>query len=359
MDELSSKKKKRQNLFRIIYILGTMVVIFLIGIFSNEIQEIKEILPRINLKWIGISFISVILFWLSDALLLGQVTSYIYTKQKFRKSLKIGIMGLYYGALTPFASGGQPMQVVYMNRDGIPFGVSTAIITLKFIVYELSLCFLYIVAMVLKGSFFYTNYHHAFWLTTVGFLLNLIAVAFISMVMLNRKVAENVVHGFIHFLSKIKIIRKEEKRTAKIDKLIDDFHVSSAYIKNNILNFLASILISIFNMSFLFAIPYFIYRAFGLHQEPFILLFTLQAFLFLAVSLVPLPGAAGASEGGFYLFFSSMFGSIPVFMPMIIWRFFTYYLILLFGSCLVIIREFVHIYRSHRKTKKYDKNIVL
>ena len=352
MDEQSLKKKKRQNLFRIIYILGTIVVILLIGLLSNEIHEIQEILPRINLKWIGISFISVILFWLSDTLLLGQITSYIFTKQKFSKSLKIGIMGLYYGALTPFASGGQPMQVVYMKHDGIPLGVSTAIITLKFIVYELSLCFLYIVAMVLKGSFFYTNYHHAFWLTTIGFLLNLIAVAFISMVMLNRKVAENVVHGFIHFLSKIKIIRKEEKRTAKIDKLIDDFNISSAYIKNNILNFLLSILISIFNMAFLFAIPYFIYRAFGLNQEPFILLFTLQAFLFLAVSLVPLPGAAGASEGGFYLFFSSMFGSIPVFMPMIIWRFFTYYLILLVGSFLVILREIVHIRRSHQIKRK-------
>ncbi len=351
MDEKSLKKKKRQNIFRIIYIFGTIFIIFLIGLLSNEIQEIKEILPRINLKWIGISFISVILFWLSDALLLGHITSYIFTKQKFNKSLKIGIMGLYYGALTPFASGGQPMQVVYMKHDGIPLGVSTAIITLKFIVYELSLCFLYIVAMILKGSIFYTNYHHAFWLTTIGFLLNLIAVAFISMGMLNRKVTENIVHRFIHFLSKIKIIRKEEKRNAKIDKLIDDFNISSAYIKNNMLNFLISIFISIFNMAFLFAIPYFIYRAFGLNQEPFILIFTLQAFLFLAVSLVPLPGAAGASEGGFYLFFSSMFGSIPVFMPMIIWRFFTYYLILLVGSFLVVLRELVHIHRSHQMEK--------
>ena len=355
MDEQPSKKKNRQNLFRIIYILGTIVVILLIGLLSNEIHEIKEVIPKINLKWIGISLISVILFWLSDSILLGQVTSYIFTRQTFRKSLKVGIMGLYYGALTPFASGGQPMQVVSMKHDGIPYGVATAIITVKFIVYELSLCLLYIVAMLVRGNFFYIHYHHAFWITTAGFLLNVIAVGFISLVIMNRKVAENVVHGVIHFLVKIRIIRKEEKRTAKIDKLIDDFHISSAYISNNIVNFLISIVISTVNLAFLFAIPYFIYRAFGLNQEPFILLFTLQAFLFLAVSLVPLPGAAGASEGGFYLFFSSMFGSIPVFMPMIIWRFFTYYLILLVGSFIVILNEVKHLYRSHREYKLKKK----
>lgn len=356
MDEFQSKKKKRQNIFRIVYILGTIIAILLIGLLSNEVHEIKEIIPKINLKWIGIALISVFFFWLSDALLLGQITSYIYTKQKFRKSLKVGMMGLYYGALTPFASGGQPMQAVYMKQDGIPYGVSTSILTLKFIVYELSLCLLYIVAMAVKGRYFFVNFHHAFWITTVGFLLNLVAVAFISMVILNRKVAENVVHRFIHFLSKIRIIRKEEKRTAAIDKLIDDFHISSAYIKNNIVNFIISIVTSVVNMTFLFAIPYFIYRSFGLDQESFILIFTLQAFLFLAVSLVPLPGAAGASEGGFYLFFSSIFTTIPVFMPIIIWRFLTYYLIILVGSFMVISRELLQIYRSHRKIKKAKPN---
>ena len=357
MDEQSLKQRKRKNTFRIIYIIGTILIILLIGLFSNEIHEIKEIIPKINLKWIGISLIAVIFFWLSDSILLGQITSYIFTKQSFRKSLKVGIMGLYYGALTPFASGGQPMQVVYMGHDGIPYGVSTAIITVKFIVYELSLCLLYVVAMIMKGAFFFEHYHHVFWITTAGFILNLIAVGFISLVIFNRKIAENVIHWVIHFLSKVKIIRKEEKRTTSADKLIDDFHISSTYIGKNIGNFLLSILVSTVNMSFLFSIPYLIYRSFGFDQQSFLLLFTLQAFLFLAVSLVPLPGAAGASEGGFYLFFSSIFASIPVFMPMIIWRFLTYYLIILLGSFIVILNEVKHIRRSHREKRTNKRKI--
>lgn len=352
MEKNTQKKKKRQNILRFLYIGATIVAILLIGLLNHDIDTLKEIIPKINKNWIGIAVLAIVFFWLSDALLLKQVTSYIFEKQKFRKSLKIGIMGLYYGALTPFSSGGQPMQVVYMRREGIPVGTSTSIVTVKFIVYELSLCLLYIIAMIVKGSFFYENYHHIFWLTTAGFILNLLAVAFISMVMLNRSFTEKFVHGFIHFLSKIKIIRKEEKRTSKIDTLIDDFFISSTYIKNDIKHFFISIIISVINLAFLFAIPYFIYRAFGLTNESFILIFTLQAFLFLAVSFVPLPGAAGASEGGFYIFFSKFFGSIPIFMPMIIWRFLTYYLILVVGSIFVVTAELRHIHRSKRNTQK-------
>ncbi len=352
---MTLKKNKRQNIFRFLYIGGTIVAIMIIGLLNHDIETLKEIIPQINKKYLGIALISLMVFWLSDALLLKQVTGYIYGKQKFYKSLKIGIMGLYYGALTPFASGGQPMQVVYMRREGIPTGTSTSIVTVKFIVYELSLCLLYIIAMLAKGNFFYENYHHVFWLTTVGFILNLIAVTFISMVMLNRAVTEKIVHGFIRFLSKIKIIRKREKRTLKVDTLIDDFFISSTYIKNGMSRFFISIIISVINLAFLFAIPYFIYRAFGLNNESFILIFTLQAFLFLAVSFVPLPGAVGASEGGFYIFFSKFFGSIPVFMPMIIWRFLTYYLILLVGSLIVVITEMRHIHRlkKERKEKRF------
>lgn len=355
MEKQNDKTYKRRDLFRIIYILATIIAFVVIGLLSHDIETLKNLIPKINLKWIGISIFSVMLFWLSDSILLSQVTAYIYQKQKFHRSIRAGMMGLYYGALTPFASGGQPAQIVFMKRDGIPFGVSTSIVTIKFIVYELSLCLVFIVAMICKGSFYFTNYKHVFWLTSGGFLLNLIAVAFITIVMFNRALAGNIVHGIIHFLSKIKIIRKTARRTAEIDKLIDDFYLSSTYIKNHKLNFIFSILISTLNIAFLFAVPYFIYRAFDLNQEPFILIFTLQAFLYLAVSLIPLPGAAGASEGGFYLFFSGIFGSIPIFMPMIIWRFLTYYLILLIGTVFVIFDQVFHMRKTHKARLRSKK----
>ena len=54
-------------------------------------------------------------------------------------------------------------------------------------------------------------------------------------------------------------------------------------------------------------VPLCLYRAFGLSGWAPADLFTLQLLLFIAAAFVPLPGAAGAQEGGFYLFFRGVF----------------------------------------------------
>ncbi len=74
----------------------------------------------------------------------------------------------------------------------------------------------------------------------------------------------------------------------------------------------------------------------------------LQAFLYIAISFVPTPGTVGAAEGGFHVIFAARFGAGAVFAPMLIWRFLTYYLMLIVGSVLVILDEL----NTFRRSKK-------
>lgn len=336
-------KAKRKRLFRFLYIITTLVVITLIGLLDSNMNDLLGALKNLNLTWLLLGFACLIMFWVSDTVLLSHVTSYMYGKLPFWKSFKISIIGLYYGALTPFATGGQPMQVVYMKREKIPYGTSTGIVSVKFVIYELSLCLFYITAMIFRGSYFYTNYSKIFWFTTIGFSINLFAVVSIAFIMANRNIPSKICRGFINFFHKIKIIKKPEKNLESVERHIEDFHETTEYIKKYKWQVLISIFISLLNLIFLFAIPYFIYVAFGHSERTIIDLITLQSFLYLAVSFVPLPGGAGVSEGGFYLFFSTYFTKVPVFIAMLAWRFMSYYVILIVGSLLVVADEVVKI----------------
>jgi hypothetical protein len=102
------------------------------------------------------------------------------------------------------------------------------------------------------------------------------------------------------------------------------------------------------NLSFLFVIPYLIYLSFGYTAHGIYDVFTLQAMLFLAVSFIPLPGAAGASEGGFILFFSPVFGAATA-VAMLIWRFLTYYMMLIVGSLIVVFDEVIAMKRVKKR----------
>ena len=344
-------KKKRTSVVRTIYIGVTILAIILIGVFTVDIQEMADAFAQLNLFWLLACVGCLLFYWLTDAVLLGDITSYMYKRESFGHSLKVGIIGLYYGALTPFATGGQPMQVVYMRRRDMPVGTATCIVSIKFVVYELSLCALYTVAIIMRGAYFYHNHNEAFWFTTIGFIINLLAVVFIILTLIKRQWVQKAGNSLVRFFGRIRLIRKPDKTCENLAKTIEDYHEAAEYLAHNRLRAIGSFFISLINLGFFFAISYFIYRAFGFSEHSLVEIMTMQAFLYLAISFFPTPGGAGAAEGGFHFFFGTIFDQIPVFVPMLIWRFLSYYLILIVGSILVVLDEVCIMRRISREAE--------
>lgn len=339
-------KKKKTPLFSLIYIGVTIVAIVLIGIFT-DVNDIAEAFKSFSIWWLLACLGALLLYWLTDGLLLHDITAYMYKREPLARSIKIGLIGLYYGAVTPLASGGQPMQVVYMKRSKMPVGTATCIVCIKFVIYELSLCTIYVMAMLFRGVYYYTNFNQVFWLATLGFAVNLAAVFFIILTIVNKKLVLRIGCWLIRVFSRIKVVQDKEKTLANFEKTIDDYHTAASYISRYKLRAVGSFLISLVNLMFFFIIPYFVYLAFGNREYNLMDIFTMQSFLYLAVSFVPTPGGSGAAEGGFYLFFSPFFGG-STYLAMLIWRSFTYYLMLIVGSLLVVFNEVL----SMRRLKK-------
>ena len=63
---------------------------------------------------------------------------------------------------------------------------------------------------------------------------------------------------------------------------------------------------------------------------------TLSCLLFVSASYTPLPGASGAQEGGFLLYFRGIFREGTIGRGLLVWRFFTYYLFLIAGVFAVL-----------------------
>jgi uncharacterized protein (TIRG00374 family) len=330
--------KKKRSLFSIIYISLTIIVIAAILIFGTNLKDIGDALQNFRIWWLIACIGALLLYWLTDGLLLHDITAYMYKREPLYQSIKISIIGLYYGALTPSSTGGQPMQVVYMRRNKVPVGTATCIVCIKFVVYELSLCTIYVIGMLLRGAEYYKYNAESFWFATFGFVINLVAVFFIILTIVNKKLVLKVGSWLIRLCSRIRIVKNKEQTLENFEKTIDDYHTAASYISRYKLRALGSYLISMVNLAFLFVIPYLIYLSFGLTQYTVFDMFIMESFLFLAVSFFPLPGAAGASEAGFVLFFGPFFSTVTL-VGMLIWRFLTYYLILIVGSLIVVLDE--------------------
>ncbi len=230
-------------------------------------------------------------------------------------------------------------------------GTGTCVVTLKFLMYELGICSIYVIAMIFNGDYFYNNHNEVFWVSSVGFAVNLFGLIFLLLSLFNKRFVLKIVHVIYKLLTKIKIIRHPEKHLHSLEKTVDDFSSAAQYLRKNVFKMVLSYVLSIINLAFMFSITYFIYRAVGLSEVAAIEIMAMQSFLYLTVMFFPTPGAAGGSEGGFGLFFAGYFGQSAWQLPMIIWRFLTYYLMLLVGAFIVIVDEFL---QSRRKKNDSD-----
>ena len=87
----------------------------------------------------------------------------------------------------------------------------------------------------------------------------------------------------------------------------------------------------------LMSIMYFIFRGLGQHTAGYSKLFTMSCLQYTSAAYTPLPGASGAQEGIFGLYFAGLLPGSLLLSGLLCWRFITYYLVLIVGGIVTTI----------------------
>jgi len=238
------KNQKLQKIGYAVFLLFTFGVILVIGLLD--------------------AVFCLLVFWLLEAYTLRYVTLSMNKKLSFGRSFSIGLIGLLYGALTPSATGGQPVQIMFMRKNGISSGTATSVMVVKFIAFQTSICFLFVIAILYKFVFFLNTFSEQLIIIGIGFAVNLLVLLVAVLAMFRRQWLTNFVHRTLNFLHCHRIVKNLEKAQKGVDNYLEEFQsgmVAIRQIKSR-LWYLCSVVCV--QMLFQFAITYFIYRACGL-----------------------------------------------------------------------------------------------
>ena len=122
-----------KNLRKALLLLAiTLVVLYFV--IKDDIPNILDSLRSANPLFLLIGMGFAFLYWLFKALSLHGIV-YNYKKLKRRSVLKQIIIEQFFNGVTPFATGGQPMQVYMLKKSGIKIAHSTNIIVQHFLLY--------------------------------------------------------------------------------------------------------------------------------------------------------------------------------------------------------------------------------
>ena len=335
---MSSKLKK---ILSFLFIVLSITAVLVIAFSREDMANALEAISQLSLPWIG----GIFLCWLVYTFFDGMNYWCYLKRQGFKISLgravNVALIGFYYSNITPSAAGGQPMQVNSMRKAGIPVGYGTMAVTIRFITNQTMISVISLVLFLLNRDFVYQKLGGAFWFVRIGWLINFAAVPLVLLAAFKRNWIQKIAEVLIGFLQKIHIIRNKEASISKVTEVLDTYHTALLDLMHSPLQILIQFACSTISLMGLFGTIVFVYYAFGQSGTPWYHILTLSSLLYISASYTPLPGASGAQEGGFLLYFQGIFKDGIIGLALLIWRFFTFYLYLIVGVFTVLLERII------------------
>lgn len=327
---------KKVIVFNFLLILIIFVGLFIYMVKVDGIDNITELLHQVDYKWVIAGLICLTIHWLCEASNLHIAIKKMYPNQKFTNSFKVSMLGQLFNNITPFSTGGQPMQAYELTKTGKRVSDSLSAMAMKFIITQIALMVSTIIVIVFESSFLVKLMQDYVWIAVVGVIVNILAIIVVILAGIKKKVITFFTTPIIKLLGKMHILKNTENIIQKFDTSMDNFRKQFLFMKSEKILVAKMFLIAVVQSFAYYSITYMIYRAFGNIGITFWQIIPIQAFLLLVMTFIPTPGSGLGAEGGFYLLFNSVFKQGTINMSILFWRLYTFYLPIIVGALFLI-----------------------
>lgn len=335
----SMKKKISKKLNIIILIVITILVLFF-SLKDNFNETISQIFTM-NIWYLLIAFILLILFWLFRSYPIYSFCKKINKDFKYLSAVQLTLRTQFFNAVTPFATGGQPYQIYYLKTVGIDYASSTSIVVENFIVYQIALVVLGILALISNQIFdIFSKVQLLQKLIALGFIINALVIIVMFLLAFSKKMNKFFIGIGINILTKLRIVKNREKKLKEWDENINRFNKSANILLQDKKTFIFNIMCNFIALCCLYLIPLFILYSMGNFTafNAGICIVTC-AYIMIIGSFVPIPGATGGLEFGFVQFFGNFITGSKLSAMMLVWRFITYYFGMIVGAIALNIKK--------------------
>ncbi len=352
---MSGKKRIFELLFFALVTGITLYVIF----HGQDFPALLKGIGKLNFLSLLAAVALGILFVSMEGIMIFHLLHSMKGVSSLRKCICYSFIGFFYSGITPSATGGQPMQLYYMCKDGNSASDSSVVLMTVAAFYKFVLVLIGIGTAVVWGRNirgYLGTYEIIFW---VGLALNtalvLIIVCLMAMPQIMEKAAKHVLDFVFCLHSRVKQKRKEislpeeeeisrrkyENKKEKVARFIGNYRESASYLRNN-----KSILFRILVLTFLqrgmvFFVTALIYKGYGLSGNSMFHIMAVQASVYIAVDMLPVPGSQGITEMMYSTVMLPIFGKEYLMPSMIVTRAVNFYILLILSLIVVIGYHFI------------------
>ena len=324
--------KQKKNIISGIFFLLLAGLTFYTIFNGNDMKAVAEAIGRVHPGYL----IGAAVFVCAEGIMIWYLLHALDKRAKLLSCIRYSFVGFFFSGITPSATGGQPMQLYYMNKDKLKMSECTVVLMTVAVIYKLVLVVMGIGILLFAhkelagflGAYLYLYY--------LGLFLNVIVVAVLLFVMVRPKLFTGVVFSIEKFLVKLHLLKPSDTRVNRLTGFVERYHDTVQFFLKNKHRIVGVIIITFLQRMSVFVLTYVIYRGFRLDGISAVTVIFLQASVYIAVDMLPLPGAQGITELMYKNVFAAVFPGNLLTASMCVTRAINFYFLLILSAAVTL-----------------------
>lgn len=337
------KKILSNPIYSLALALGfTALVLFLV--FKDNYKEILQLLGTVSPLWFLILFLLVIGYHFLIGWNLKILINARHVKYSFLDGLVNAIIASFWHGVTPSASGGQVGQMYVFHKQKVESSIAAGALWADFIIYQATMVIVVLMLILLRFSYFRSNFSNLFLFVILGFIVNSFVIVVLFCGVKFKRLYTFVTQGIINLLDKFHLIKDKARLAENLNLQLTKFTNCAEEFSKEPIVILKCVALQVLRLLIYYSIPFFVYLSMTITptidaNTATLLLdcICLTSYVTMINAFIPIPGASGGTEAIFVLMFTTLFGGVQASAIMALWRFYTYYLLMVIGAITFIL----------------------
>ncbi len=277
-------------------------------------------------------------------------------KNKPITSMNAAIIVKYYDSITPLGGGGQPFEIYYLRKKGLPIGIASGIPLVSYALNKIAYVFVSLIALMIYGFGEVGIFIKV--LCLVGLTINLVIPTAIVMFALMPRFSSAIARLISKIGKKLHLVKNQQEFYEKMTGNFTEYAECIKYfLHKSKISIIVGFICSIAYFVAIYSLPYFTIRMSGVHDVNWGRIFTYCVICYASITLLPTPGGSGGAELSFRSIFESYLSGGILFWSMLSWRIFSYYIYIFLGLGLIIYQQVIKLAKREGRNKKKEVEI--
>ena len=261
-----------------------------------SLRDFFEYLSQNDPVWLSCAGVSMLAYIFFDAWMIGCLLKDFSYRRSFPNCLSYAASDLYFSAITPSATGGQPMEAYFMFLDGVPGPISTAVVMAYLFFYTMSIVVIGFASLIFMPGVFmsFTPLGRAF--IIVGAVIQTSLTVMYGLILWKKKMLYGICSWGLRVAAKLHFIRNLEEKQQKLSKAMDQYTEATKLLKGRNKLLVKTFLLNMAHRISQIMVTVFCFLAGGGAWQNAPKIFAIHSNVVIGACCIPIPGSMGITD---------------------------------------------------------------